>query len=94
MHVPGESSPEWGMLMLMGAEETRPRYADALHYILYIVGGRAILTIGDGYNVPCTDVLLADGFVAKVPRGNHYIFMNANAMLPFSLLYYRFCAAV
>jgi hypothetical protein len=36
------------------------------------VRGFTFLTHGDEYTVLYTDVLLAEGFLAEAPHGNHY----------------------
>jgi hypothetical protein len=93
MHVQSVAGVEWGLFVLMGGQEKAPCYTSHYHYILYAVRGRAYLTLGDGYKVPCTDALLAEGFVAEVPRGNHFGLKNADAALHATFLYYRIRAA-
>ncbi len=88
MEVHGEPGVEWGMVTLVGDEETPLSNTDQYHFIFYVALGRANLTIGDGYDVPFTDVLLAEGFGAEVLRGNHYCFKNADAGLHATIFYY------
>ncbi len=79
---------EWGMFALLGGAEKVSYTADFWH-ILFVVRGRAFLTLGDGYAVPCPDLLLVEGAAAEVPCGSYYSVRTAIAVAHVTLLYYK-----
>jgi hypothetical protein len=89
MPVSHVSGVAWGLFRLMGGEEKPQRYTGPYHYILYVLRGRACLTIGDEYKLPCTDIPVTEGFSAEVPRGNFYSIRNVNATAPVMFVIYK-----
>jgi hypothetical protein len=72
MLVRDVSGFKWGVLALTGGAEKPQRHTDQYNYIFCVLRGRTCLTIGDEYNVLLTEVALAEGSTAQVPRGNYY----------------------
>ncbi len=85
-HVPGV---EWGLFELPGGAEKPQSGTGPYHYIIFMLRGRACLTLGDGYVVPCTDIPLAEGVMVEVPRGNDYSVRNTDASLPATFQYFK-----